>query len=204
MRRGVRQVVTARGRRAKRERAAREAFANSERTHMALVGIISDTHGHLSDKAYAALAECDYLIHAGDIGGPEILAQLEALAPTYAVLGNNDFDEYGARVGRFARPTIEDVRFLVAHYPRDVRISFTGCAGVEPGQPLPRVCVHGHTHVPELLRGADARPAELLLCPGSAFRSRNGFPRSVAKVEVAAGRILSARVEDLDGNVVLE
>ena len=72
------------------------------------------------------------------------------------VLGNNDFDEYGERVGRFAHPVIDGVRFLVAHYPRDVKITFAGSAALAPGDPIPQVCVHGHTHVPELVSGPDA------------------------------------------------
>ena len=132
-----------------------------------------------------------------------ILLELEALAPVTAVLGNNDFDEYGERVGRFAHPVIDGVRFLVAHYPRDVKITFAGSAALAPGDPIPQVCVHGHTHVPELVSGPDARPATLVLCPGAVFRSRGDFPRSIAKVEVEDGRVLSARIESLTGSTVM-
>ena len=90
---------------------------------MTVIGIISDTHGQLSEAAFAALADSDHIIHAGDIGNPAILRELEALAPVTAVLGNNDFDEYGQAVGRFARPVIDGVRFLVAHYTSHVKIS---------------------------------------------------------------------------------
>lgn len=171
---------------------------------MTLIGIISDTHGTLDPGTYASLAECDCIIHAGDIGGPHILHELETLAPVHAVLGNNDFDEYGSRVGRYAKPVIDGVRFLVAHYPRDVRIGFNDCAGIVAGDPIPHVCIHGHTHVPELLFGKEARPADLVLCPGAAFRPRGGFPRCVAKMEVSEGRVLGVRVEDLAGNVLME
>ena len=171
---------------------------------MTLIGILSDTHGHLDERAYASLAECDRIIHAGDIGGPHILRELETLAPVTAVLGNNDFDEYGSQVSRYAHPVIDGVRFLVAHYPRDVRIGFNGCAGLSAGDPLPHVCVHGHTHVPLLETGPDARPANVLLCPGSVFRPRSGSPRCLAKMRVEEGRILGVRIEDLQGNVLLE
>lgn len=171
---------------------------------MTTVGIISDTHGRLQPEAAAALATCGHIIHAGDIGDPGILLELEALAPVTAVLGNNDFNEYGAHVGRFAHPVIDGVRFLVAHYPHDVKVTFAGSAALAPGDPLPQVCVHGHTHVPELVTGPDARPATLVLCPGAVFRPRGGFPRCIAKVEVEAGRLLSARIETLDGSAVME
>ncbi|WP_139650992.1 metallophosphoesterase family protein [Raoultibacter phocaeensis] len=168
------------------------------------VGIISDTHGQLDPKAYAALAECDRIIHAGDIGGPAILHELETLAPVTAVLGNNDYDEYGSEVGRFAHPVIGGVRFLVAHYPRDVRIGFNGSGALAPGDPIPQVCVHGHTHVPELVMGKEARPAEFLICPGAAFRPRGGFPRCIGRMTIEAGRIHTVRIESLDGRVVFE
>ena len=170
---------------------------------MTTIGLISDTHGRLCDDALAAMADVDHIIHAGDIGGPEVLHMLEALAPTTAVLGNNDFDEYGSQVGRFAHPVIDGVRFLVAHYPRDVRIGFNGCAGLAAGDPIPQVCVHGHTHVPELLTGKDARPADFFLCPGAVFRSRGGFPRCIGRMEVEDGRVLSACIVSLRGEVLM-
>ena len=170
---------------------------------MSLIGIISDTHGVLDRRAYASLAECDFIIHAGDIGGPSILYELASLAPMAAVLGNNDFPEYGSAVDRFARPAVDGVCFLVSHYPRDVRISYAGSSALAPGDPIPHVCVHGHTHVPKLVAGVEARPANLLLCPGSAYRPRGGFPRSLAKMEVSQGRVLWARIESLDGDALL-
>jgi putative phosphoesterase len=57
---------------------------------MRTIGAISDTHGLLRPQALAALAGCDPIIHAGDIGNPDVLARLGALAPVYAVRGNVD------------------------------------------------------------------------------------------------------------------
>lgn len=170
--------------------------------YMKLVGIISDTHGRLDERAYAALADCDHIIHAGDIGSPSILRELECLAPVSAVLGNNDIPEYGSHVGRFARPIIDGVRFLVSHYPKDVRVPIAEATALSSGGTVPDVCVHGHTHVPRLVTGELARPAALLLCPGSAFRPREGSPRCIARMEVDDGRVVSARIVSLDGVVV--
>lgn len=171
---------------------------------MQTIGLISDTHGTLDPRAYNALADCDAIIHAGDIGAPSILLELKTLAPVHAVLGNNDFPEYGNDVGMFVRPEIEGVRFLVAHYPQDVRITLSGSRALAPGDRLPHVCVHGHTHVPRLETGAGARPADVVLCPGSAFRPRAGWPRCVAKMVVDKGRVRAAWVEALDGARILE
>ena len=170
---------------------------------MTLVGVISDTHGSLHQQAYAALADCDAIIHAGDICGPGILRELETLAPVYAVLGNNDFDEYGPNVGRFAKPVIDGVRFLVAHYPNDVRITPFGCKALEPGEPLPHICIHGHTHIPRLDYGKDVRPASYVLNPGSATLPRGGYQRSIAKIEIVDGFVRSIRIETLSGALIM-
>lgn len=161
---------------------------------MLLVGVISDTHGSLHAQAYEALAGCDHIIHAGDICDPGILRELATLAPVTAVLGNNDFDEYGSHVQRFARPVIGQVKFLVAHYPQDVRI--------RPGDAVPDICIHGHTHIPKLVYGAEARPASYVLCPGSASYPRGGSERSIAKIELESARVQSIRIETLSGKTI--
>lgn len=155
-----------------------------------LIGILSDTHGTLSPAAYAEVADCDHIIHAGDTCGPAILAELSELAPVTAVLGNNDYDEYGADVTHFATPVIGGVRFLIAHTPGDLKRALRGMtSALQPGDPVPHVAVHGHTHVPEMLRGKDASPASLLLCPGSVTRPRGGSKRTVIKLQVQDGAV---------------
>lgn len=166
-------------------------------TKLIRVGVLSDTHGVLSESAYAALAGSDHIIHAGDIGDPQILRELETLAPVTAVWGNNDFNEYGKNVGRFARPILGGVRFLVAHYPQDVTLSVKGGPGLAPGDPIPQICIHGHTHVPRILTGKDAAPAQYLICPGSVFRPRGGAKRSIVKIAIENGKILDVALEEI-------
>ena len=160
-----------------------------------VVGVISDTHGRLHERAYEALAGCDHIIHAGDICDPGILRELETIAQVTAVLGNNDFNEYGSQVQRFARPVIGQVKFLVAHFPQDVRI--------RPGDAVPDVCIHGHTHVPRIAYGADARPASYVVCPGSASYPRGGFERTIAKIELESACVQSIRIETLGGKTIM-
>lgn len=167
-----------------------------------LVGVLSDTHGRLPEQAYAALADCDHIIHAGDIGGPDIIRELQTLAPVTAVLGNNDFFEYGSDVGRFARVQLEGVNFLVAHYPRDVRVSASSSV-LAPGDPIPDICIHGHTHVPKLEFGSTARPAQFIIDPGSTSRPRNGHQRSIAKITLEKGHIISIVIETLTGTEIM-
>lgn len=171
---------------------------------MALIGIISDTHGRLDLKAYEALADCDHILHAGDICGPQILRELETLAPVTAVLGNNDFDEYGPNVQRSARFEIDGVRFLMAHYPRDVRISAFGSGALAPGDPIPDICVHGHTHQPRLEYGPDARPAGFIVNPGSASYPRGGSERSIAKIQTVGSLVSTIRIQTLSGKTIME
>lgn len=167
-----------------------------------LIGVISDTHGVLDPKAYNALADCDHIIHAGDICSPEVLKELRTLAPVTAVLGNNDFDEYGDDVKGFANVSLGGVRFLVAHYPQDVQLGAFGTRALSPGDPIPDVCIHGHTHVPRLEWGPEARPASFIMNPGAAFRPRGGSPRSIGKIQIHEGRVGSAWIEDLDGHTL--
>ena len=163
-----------------------------------LVGILSDTHGTLPRSAYAELADCDHIIHAGDICGPDILAELETLAPVTAVLGNNDYREYGAAVDKFASVKIAGVSFLVTHKPDDLERALRGCtSALQPGDPVPDVAVHGHTHIPRIVKGKDARPATLLVCPGSVTRPRGGSSPTVAKLVLCGGAVESARLVEL-------
>lgn len=163
-----------------------------------LVGIISDTHGRMSDAAYAEMAECDFIVHAGDIGDPSILDELRNLAPVCAVLGNNDFDEYGHDVRWYANELIGGVRFLVMHTPADLKCALVGRSDViKPGEPMPEVAVHGHTHVPEIVTGSEARGAGVIICPGSPTRPRNGSKPSVAKVLIEDEHVKKAWIVEL-------
>lgn len=154
-----------------------------------VVGVIADTHGALSQECFAALADCDVIIHAGDIGDLGIHRALKGLAPVIAVLGNNDFKEYGADVKRIAKTQIAGVRFLVAHYPHQVAVKAIRAELYEPGEPLPHVCIHGHTHVPSAVTGKDASPAQLILCPGSPTYPRKGSKPSIAKIVLNDGAV---------------
>ena len=155
-----------------------------------LVGVLSDTHGRLPEDAYAELADCDFIIHAGDICGQGIMLELGGLAPVCAVLGKS--------VGTVATPRIGGVRFLVTHTPTDLRAILSGRTNVlKPGDPVPQVAIHGHTHVPELLRGSAASPADVILCPGSVSRPRGGSKRQLAKIVIENGAVRDIRFVEL-------
>jgi len=132
---------------------------------MLTIGIISDTHGGLPLGVYRAFKGCDHIIHAGDIGEPSVLYDLETIAPVTAVLGNCDYDEYGSEVRDHATRVFDGVRIFVMHRPKDLRAALAGqgSGALAPGDPLPRVAIHGHTHKPK----KELVGAVLTLCPGS-------------------------------------
>ncbi len=97
-----------------------------------------------------------------------------------------------------ATPRIGGVRFLVTHTPTDLRAILSGRTNVlKPGDPVPQVAIHGHTHVPELLRGSAASPADVVLCPGSVTRPRGGSKRQLAKIAIENGAVKEIRFVEL-------
>lgn len=139
---------------------------------MVRVGLISDTHGRLDPRVIAVFAEEDVaaILHAGDVGRPDILWELETVAPVTAVLGNNDFRMPGFELEHIARTTIAGVRFLVVHDFADL--------GPIPGDVDIVVC--GHSHRPR----NEWHGSTLVVNPGSATQRRSMRHRSVAILEI--------------------
>jgi len=143
------------------------------------LGLVSDTHGHLDSQVLALFHGVDRILHAGDIGSPCIVAELEGIAPVTAVLGNNDW-------GLEFQPTevvqIEGVPWMVHHIvdPEDPEVSI----GDRFRHSQPKVVVFGHTHRPF----QETRNGVLYLNPGYAGRPRFNQPRSVATVDLVVGK----------------
>ncbi len=166
---------------------------------MKRIGIISDTHNKLPEEAIALLEGCDRIIHAGDICRPDILWQLECVAPLVAVLGNNDHVDLGSSVHPQASFVEEGVRFVIVHEPRHLKGALQSY-GHESG--LPVVAIHGHTHVPKIESGESAL-YDHLVCPGAVNRSREALRRrTVAFVDVDAGCVKDIRIVSLDGDII--
>lgn len=141
------------------------------------VGVISDTHGLLRPEALAALKGCERIIHAGDIGKPEILEQLKAIAPLHVVRGNNDLNAPWA--DQIADRLLFDLngwQTLLVHDMADVPATLD--AGV-------RLVITGHSHKP----GIEWRGDRLYLNPGSAGPRRFKLPVTLALLEVQEGAI---------------
>jgi putative phosphoesterase len=145
------------------------------------LGVISDTHGLLRPEVFDAFAEVDHILHAGDIGSLELLAELEALAPVTAVYGNTDGFELRNRLPRVARVELDGFDIAVTHgdqfgspTPEKLNAAF----------PEPQILVYGHTHRP-LLTIVDV--VVTVMNPGSAGPRRFKIPPSVGILELEAG-----------------
>ncbi|MCC6382964.1 MAG: metallophosphoesterase family protein [Dehalococcoidia bacterium] len=128
-----------------------------------LLGLVSDTHGYLGDDACRALAACDRLLHAGDVGA-NVLEQLRALAPLTAVRGNTDTHGDAAALPEVAYCEAAGYHLALVH-----RLADAPSAGWD-------VLVYGHCH----RRHADCEAGRLLINPGAAGRRGFHRERSVA------------------------
>lgn len=156
------------------------------------LGIIADTHGLLRPSVLKVFAEVDHILHAGDVGRPDLLTELEALAPVTAVYGNTDGFDLRARC-----PEVADVQFG--------GLNITVTHGDQFGSPTPEalreaypdadVIVFGHTHKP-LLQLVDLTVT--IMNPGAAGPRRFDLVPSVGIMELEPGIPPRARLVPLD------
>ena len=149
----------------------------TSRPLMKTIGIISDTHGLLRWEAEAALANVDHIIHAGDIGTPEILERLRRIAPVTAVRGNNDKGEWADPLPATAIVDICGQRLYIVHdiAHLDVDPVADGIAAI----------IAGHSHKPAVTE----KDGVLFLNPGSAGPRRFTLPVAVAKMFIGDGAV---------------
>jgi len=151
-----------------------------------LIGIISDTHGLLRPEAVEALRGSQYIIHAGDVGSPEILEELAAIAPVTVVRGNVDKEAWARKLPQSNVLEIGGVLIYVLHdlAQLDLKPKAAGFAAV----------VSGHSHVPK----QEMRDGVLYFNPGSAGPRRFKLPISIGKfiIEngVIRGEIISLKI----------
>jgi putative phosphoesterase len=141
------------------------------------LGVISDTHGLLRPEAVAALRGVERIVHAGDIGSPEVLSALARIAPVSAVRGNNDRDAWAKAIPETDVVEVGDVSLYVLHdlHELDLDPRAAGFAAV----------IAGHSHQPKL----EERGGVLFLNPGSAGPRRFKLPISLARLTVTGPRV---------------
>jgi putative phosphoesterase len=130
-----------------------------------------------------ALRRSDHIIHAGDVGAPAILAELEKLAPVTAIRGNIDKGAWAQRLPETEAVEIDGISIYVLHdlAKLDLKAEAAGFG----------VVISGHSHVAK----QEMKGGVLYLNPGSAGPRRFKLPASVARVRVNAGKIQAEIVE---------
>jgi putative phosphoesterase len=144
------------------------------------IGVIADTHNHFDPLIPSLFSGVDHILHAGDIGLPWVLLELESIAPVTAVLGNNDA---GLQYKETECIGLDGRRFLVHHIVDPHRLD-------EPirqriAREKPNVVVFGHSHKPfnEVIGNT------LFFNPGYAGKPRFNMPRTVAVLHCGKNEI---------------
>ena len=147
------------------------------------VGVISDTHGLLRPQAVKALTGSDLIVHAGDVGDPQILEQLRGIAPTFAVRGNVDTGVWATALPMTEVVAVGQLHLYVLHdiATLDLNPRAAGFAAV----------ISGHSHRPD----AETRGGVLYLNPGSAGPRRFTLPIALAKLRVTGDQLSHELIE---------
>ena len=140
------------------------------------IGLISDTHGHVPNTVHTALAGVNCILHAGDVGPMDVITELEAIAPVYAVMGNTD---HGIALPE-TRLEEFDGRKILIHHIVDVDYPSQTVRELLSTE-KPEIVVFGHTHMPFDERRSKIR----FINPGSASQPRGGTAPSVAILELS-------------------
>jgi uncharacterized protein len=147
------------------------------------IGIISDTHGLLRPEAVAALEGSDFIIHAGDIGAPEILDRLRDIAPVTAVRGNVDRETWAQQI---PETNVLEAGGVVLYVLHDLQR-----LDLKPEAAQFAAVISGHSHIPV----QQTRNGVLYFNPGSAGPRRFHLPVSVGQIVVNRGRVKAEIVE---------
>ncbi|MDY6904241.1 MAG: metallophosphoesterase family protein [Thermodesulfobacteriota bacterium] len=140
---------------------------------MKRIGVISDTHGRVRQWALEILHKTHMILHAGDIGSPDVISTLETIAPVTAVRGNMDKGSWSYHYNLTEAVEIEGRYFYMVHDVEDLDI--------EPAGQFDGV-ISGHTHMP----GKKIKNGVLYFNPGSAGHRRPGKPVSLGILEITA------------------
>ena len=150
-----------------------------------LIGVISDTHGLLRPEALDALRGADLILHAGDVGKPEVLEELSGLAPLAVVRGNVDHGDWASRLPVSEIVEVGGRSFYMLH---DI-----GELDLDPPSAGFAAVIFGHSHQPSV----EMRDGVLFLNPGSAGPRRFKLPVSVARIHMS-GTVLDPQIVALN------
>jgi len=156
------------------------------------LGVISDTHGLLRPEVFEVFKQVDHILHAGDVGEPQILIELEAIAPVTAVYGNVDPPELRSVLPQVAQLELDGFDIVVTHGDQ---FGSPTPAKLHDAFPKAEIIVYGHTHK-SLLELVDRTVT--VMNPGGAGHPRFDLKPSVGIMELEAGIPPRARLVDLN------
>jgi putative phosphoesterase len=142
-----------------------------------LIGLISDTHGHIPTGVSEAFKNADLIIHAGDIGDEEVIDKLSKIAPVVAVRGNMDFGKWASQLPEKEVIEIGQIVLVVIHMVNrlDAKPHKTGFTAV----------ISGHTHRPDIYE----ENGITFINPGSASYPKSGHPASAGLIHIKGDRL---------------
>jgi uncharacterized protein len=154
-----------------------------KKSTLRVVGLISDTHGLVRPEALKALQGVDLVIHAGDIGKPEVLDALKAISPLVAIKGNNDIGPWAKPLPDTQLVQAADTKLFVIHNVKELNC--------DPAVEGYNVVISGHSHKPSIL----TRDGVLFVNPGSAGPRRFKLPVAVGKLFIQNRNINTELIE---------
>jgi hypothetical protein len=147
------------------------------------IGILSDTHGLVRPEVERALAGCDQILHAGDVGDQQVLKRLQRIAPVTAVRGNMDHGSWSKALPVKEMVVCAGFFFYMLHDLHQLDL--------EPSAAGIHMVVSGHTHQPDIFK----KDGVVYLNPGSAGHRRDHYPVSVAMVRIENGNLIPRIIE---------
>jgi len=148
-----------------------------------VIGVVSDTHGLLRPEVFKHLNGIDRIVHAGDIGAPNVLEKLQTLAPVDAIRGNNDKGAWAEAIPETLFLDCRGHRIHVLHDLKQIDLS--------PSAVGMAVVISGHSHKPVV----EERDGVLFINPGSLGPRRFRLPIALAKLYVTAESVRAEIIE---------
>lgn len=142
-----------------------------------IIGVVSDTQGIIRPEMLDALSTSSQIVHAGNVGAPDVLEALERIAPVTAVRGNADGGTFGESLPHEAILEVESVRIYVIHDLSELEY--------EPAEKSVHAVISGFGQLPSI----ETREGVLYVNPGSAGPRRFSFPVTVARLRVDGDEI---------------
>ena len=154
-----------------------------KKTSAQLIGLISDTHGLIRPQALDVLTGVDFIIHAGDIGAPEVIDHLKRIAPVVAIRGNNDRERWAKSLPDIKLVKTADAKLYIIHNVKEL--------DYDPLRRGIQVVISGHSHKPSV----GNRDGVLYVNPSSAGPRRFKLPIAVGKLQVEGMQVRAEIIE---------